>query len=86
MELRTLDFEYRNVQTLRSEYLTVDVVTQEACQDGSTLRAERARLNKKMRNSFGFSKSDCLIFLVDNNRGGHAEMTAELLLKLHPGE
>jgi hypothetical protein len=81
MDLRAIDFEWRNEANSMSEYLSVDVVSREACLDDATLRASRQSLLRQLRKTFGFSKEDRLTFFVDNNRGGKAETHVELLLK-----
>lgn len=86
MDLRAVDFEFNNEQLLRTEYLSVDIVSQQACMDSGTLRATKLSLLRQLRKAFTFSKDDHLTFFVDNKRGGKAEMTVELLLKHYAGE
>ena len=86
MDLRAVDFEFNNEQLLRTEYLSVDIVSQQACMDSCTLRATKLSLLRQLRKAFTFSKDDHLTFFVDNKRGGKAEMTVELLLKHYAGE
>ena len=86
MDLRAVDFEFNNEQLLRTEYLSVDIVSQQACMDSCTLRATKLSLLRQLRKAFTFSKDDHLTFFVDNKRGRKAEMTVELLLKHYNGE
>ena len=87
MDLRAVDFEFNNGHLLRTEYLSVDIVSQQACMDSCTLRATKLiSLLRQLRKAFTFSKDDHLTFFVDNKRGGKAEITVELLLKHYTGE